>query len=394
MTDELQNNVPLITRRILWFLLFSLVANASLSLLFSVLPLFASESTGSSLAAGLATGTMMLVTVLVELGTPRLMAALGYRRVMVAGVALLGFPSLLLIGIANMATILAVSAARGAGLAITVVAGTALAAQLFPVHRRAEGLGIYGVALSIPVIVLLPLGLWLAESYSFDLVFTIAAIAAIAGIAIVQMLPALDPGKRPTHSIMAELADPVIARPAVIFALSTFGAGIVLTYLALAVPGETRYVAPAGLFVQAICTSVARWGAGRLGDRFGSRRLLAPSMLVAAIGMACIVATGSTTAVLAGMALFGLGLGGAQNASLAIMFERADKDRFAQVSVIWNLAYDAGLGIGAVGFGLLIGQTGYPWGFAIVAMILLASVVPAWLGRRHDVGAAPLIQSG
>ena len=60
---------------------------------------------------------MMLCTVLVELVTPRLMADYGYRRVMELGVALLGFPALLLVAFPNLGTILLVAAARGAGLA-------------------------------------------------------------------------------------------------------------------------------------------------------------------------------------------------------------------------------------------------------------------------------------
>lgn len=377
---------PLITATIWWFLLFSLVSGASLSLLFSVLPLFASETAGSSVAAGLTTGTMMLATVIVELGTPRLMSALGYRRIMALGVALLGLPSLILILAPTMGTILLVCVARGAGLAFMVVAGTALAAQLFPVHRRAEGLGIYGVAASIPAIVFLPLGVWLAESHGFNLVFWMTAIAAVAGLAIGRTLPSIHPGDRPTHSILSELTNPAIARPTVIFALATLGAGVLLTFLALAVPDDVRNLAAIGLFVQAICTTIARWVAGRLGDRYGSRRLLAPSMLLCAMGMLGIVATGNTLTVIGGMALFGIGLGGAQNASLAVMFERAPRDRFAQVSVIWNLAYDTGLGIGAVGFGLLSQQTGYSWGFAIVAAILFATVLPAW----RDWGQTPV----
>jgi predicted MFS family arabinose efflux permease len=373
---------PLLTRPVWWFLLFSLIANASLSLLFAVLPLFAERTTGLALAAGLTTGAMMLATVLVELVTPRLMVILGYRRSMEIGVALMGLPALVLVIAPNLASILAVAALRGAGLAITIVAGTALAAQLFPPHRRAEGLGIYGVAVSIPAITLLPLGLWLAERYGFDLVFAAAAGLVIVSLPVGHMLPTVHPGAKPTHGILTELRDPGILRPTVIFGLSTLSIGILVTYLALAVPEGSRNVAAIGLFIQAICTTVARWGAGRLGDRIGSSRLLAPSMLLCATGVLCLVATGSTGAVLAGMALFGLGLGGAQNASLAMMFERAGIGRIAQVSVIWNLAYDAGMGIGAVGFGLVSGVTGYPWGFAIVAALLFATVLPAWRDRH------------
>jgi MFS family permease len=181
---------------------------------------------------------------------------------------------------------------------------------------------------------------------------------------------------------MMELRDPAILRPTIIFGLATFAIGILITYLALAVDEDQRHVAAIGLFVQAICMTIGRYGSGRLGDRFGSSRLLAPSMMLCAIGMTLIVATGSTVAVLIGMAVFGLGVGGAQNSSMAMMFERAPRERYAQISVIWNVAYDAGMGIGAVGFGLATDLIGYQWGFALVAAILFATVLPAWRDGR------------
>ncbi|MBA3379914.1 MAG: MFS transporter [Chloroflexia bacterium] len=380
---------PLLTRPVWWFLLFSLIANSSLSLLFAVLPLFAERATGFALVAGLTTGAMMLATVLVELVTPRVMAILGYRRAMEIGALLMGLPALVLIAYPNLATILTVAALRGAGLAIAIVAGTALAAQVFPSHRRAEGLGIYGVAVSIPAITLLPLGLWLAERYGFDLVFVIAALLVLTCLPLGRMLPTVHPGAKPTHGILTELRDPGIRRPTVIFGCSTLAIGILVTYLALAVPEESRNIAAIGLFVQAVCTTIARWGTGRLGDRIGSQRILAPSMLLCATGMLCLVFTSNAFTVIVGMAIFGFGLGGSQNASLAMMFERARPDRVAQVSVIWNLAYDAGMGIGAVGFGLVSGVTGYPWGFAIVAALLFATVLPAWRDRHPALDRSP-----
>jgi len=387
---SVRERVPLLTQPICWFLLFSFITQSAFALLFSALPLYASETAGASLAAGLTTGVMMLATVVVELVTPRLTADLGYRRALELGLALLGFPALILLALPGLVTILAVAVARGAGLAISVVAGTALAARLFPVERRGEGLGIFGLIVSIPSVVLLPSGLWLAERFGFDLVFGVTAIAAVAGLAIGRTLPGLHPGARPSHGIMAELRDPGILGPTIIFGLSTFAVGILVTYLALAVPDDAGYLAAIGLFAQAICTSGARWGAGRLGDRIGSQRLLWPAMLLCAIGMLGVVATDTAFAVIGGMALFGLGLGSAQNASLAMMFERAHHARAAQVSVIYNLAYDAGMGIGAVGFGLVSDVVGYSWGFALVAAILFAAVPAA----RREGASMPVGPDG
>jgi predicted MFS family arabinose efflux permease len=230
-------------------------------------------------------------------------------------------------------------------------------------------------------VLFLPLGIWIADHIGFDALFIGTALTAAIGLAVSRMLPSTHPGQRPTHGIMAELLDPAIARPTVVFSIATLAIGILITYLALAVPDDARNVAAIGLLVQAICTALTRWGAGRLGDAVGSRRILAPSMLLAALGMVCIIATDSSVAVIGGMALFGIGFGGAQNASLAVMFDRAPRERFAQVSVIWNLAYDAGMGIGAVGFGLISRQTGYPWGFAMVAVLLFAAMILAALDR-------------
>jgi len=84
--------------------------------------------------------------------------------------------------------------------------------------------------------------------------------------------------------------------------------------------------------------------------------------------------------VIAGMGLFGAGFGVAQNATLAVMFERVPQSEFGRVSALWNLAYDGGMGTGAVGFGLLVGGAGYPAAFGLTAAILAAALIPA----RHD----------
>ncbi|WP_206061662.1 hypothetical protein [Nonomuraea basaltis] len=49
------------------------------------------------------------------------------------------------------------------------------------------------------------------------------------------------------------------------------------------------------------------------------------------------------------------------------MFERGEP---SQVSALWNLAYDAGMGAGALGFG----HTGYPAGFVLVAALITVTL--------------------
>jgi hypothetical protein len=121
-----------------------------------------------------------------------------------------------------------------------------------------------------------------------------------------------------------------------VFATVTLAAGVVVTFLPLAVPGSSRQVAAVALLAQAGLTPVARWAAGRYGDRHDSSRLLVPAVAAAALGTAGLVWADSPLVVIAGMSLFGAGFGAAQNVTLAVMFERVPRSEFGRVSALWE----------------------------------------------------------
>ncbi|WP_223167117.1 MFS transporter [Nonomuraea sp. SYSU D8015] len=334
-------------------------------LLFSAIPLYVVRGGSGEFGAGLTTGVMMLATVLAELAVPWLLSAFGHRAVMGLGLALLGLPTLLLPLSAALPAVLAISLLRGAGLGIVVVAGTALTAELVPAERRGEGLGLYGVAVGIPSVLGLPLGLWGSDTIGFTPVLVAAGLVPLAGLAAVRGLPRSRPAYRSAEHGTG-LRD--LAGPSLIFAAVTTATGVLITFLPLA---GSPQLASAALLAQSLTTPAARWLAGRLGDRYGHARLLPPGVLAAVTGVALQTQVDAPVAVMAGMVLFGAGFGVLQNATLALMFERGEPSR---VSALWNLAYDAGMGVGAMGFGLVLGQTGYPLGFALVAAVMAVTL--------------------
>jgi Major Facilitator Superfamily. len=101
--------------------------------------------------------------------------------------------------------------------------------------------------------------------------------------------------------------------------------------------------------------------------------------------MAALVLIGSTPAIIVGMVLFGIGFGITQNATLTLMFDRVSPSGYDAVSAVWNVGYDAGLGLGAVAFGFLSTHTGYPIAFALLAAFMLVMIVPAWLDQSTKV---------
>jgi predicted MFS family arabinose efflux permease len=355
-------------------------AAASFYLLLSVVPMYASAIGVGGVGAGLATAALMASTVATELVTPRLTARFGYRAVLAAGLVLLGAPALALSSARGMATILAVCVVRGVGFAIAVVVGGALVASLVPPERRGEGLGLAGVVVGVPAVVALPLGVWLAGHAGFPVVFVAGAVAALAGLATVRGLPGREPEPERPLGVMAGLRTPALLRPSVVFSATAMAAGVVVTFLPLAVGHGSRNLAAVALLLQAAASTLTRWWAGRHGDRHGATRLLVPAVLVSALGILTLVLVANPAAVLTGMVVFGAGFGVAQNASLSMMFDRVPASGYGAVSAVWNLAYDAGVGLGAAGFGLLIGPVGYAAGFGVTAAVMLAGLT---LARRE-----------
>jgi MFS family permease len=371
---------PLLSRPLLLVFLASLGGAASFNLLLTVVPLYASTSSGG-VGAGLATGALMLSTVAAELVTPRLVGRFGERLVFAVGLVLLGSPALALSASSELVAILAVCLVRGLGFGITVVVGNAMVAQLVPAERRGEGLGLYGVVVGLPSLVALPLGVWLIDQVGYPTVFAAGAVAALLAVLATPGMPGREPLPEASVGVMAGLRNPALVRPAVVFVSTTVAGGIVVTFLPLAVAGASAGFVAIALLIQVVATTVSRWLAGWYGDRHGSGNLLLPGVLGSAAGM-LILAVGTPPAAALAMLVFGACFGITQNATLTLMFERVSRSGYSAVSAVWNLAYDTGLGAGAAGFGFLAAQTGYPIAFLVTGLLMLAAVVPAWLDAR------------
>ncbi len=362
----------------------SIVGSAiSFYLLLSVVPLLAASS-GDRNLAGLATSALMFSSVAGELTTPSLAGRFGYRRVLAIGLLLLGAPAFVLIIAAGPAAIMAVSLVRGLGFGITVVAGGALTASLIPPERRGEGLAITGVVAGVPGMIALPLGVLLAGRIGYPMVFAIGGVAAVAAVAAIPGLPSGTSGFGRKASVRSGLRSGALMHPTIVFMVTAMGAGIVVTFIPLAAPSGSRSAVPLVLLVQPAASTIARLVAGRYGDRHGSALLLVPGVVITALGVLALTLMSIPPAMVAGGALFGVGFGITQNASLTLMYSRVQPSGYATVSALWNFAYDAGMGAGAAGFGAVVARSGFSGAFTLCALVILIAAVPAWRVARTE----------
>ena len=355
----------------------------SFFLLLSVMPMLAAAAGDGSSGAGLMTGSLLLGTVAAEAAAAAAIRRLGYRIVLAAGAVLLGGPALALLVPEPQAVMVGVSFVRGLGFGLSGVTTGALTARLLPPERRGEGLGLLGVVAGVPAVVALPAGVWLAGHH---LAAAAAAMAAAAGLLPLVAIRWLPGGREARQATGAQRTPGTrggrlagTLRLPLIFAAATIAAGVLDSFLPIvkSIPSD---LCSAALLVQAITATLSRWQAGKRGDRYGHARLLIPALAVAALGMAAMVALGSTVMIFVGMVLFGAGFGVIENATFALLIEQLPE---AKASALWNLAYDAGYGAGPAVFGLICVRTGYPAAFALTGALILAAVPVALRERKR-----------
>jgi predicted MFS family arabinose efflux permease len=367
----------LLTRPVILLILVAFAALFGFQLLLSVVPLYADEAGGGSSGAGFATAAFMLSTVLTQIQMPRMLGRYGYRRTLAAGLLFLGVPALFYAYAQTLVPILAVTLLRGVGFGIVTVVFAALVVELAPPGRRGEALGLLGVAITLPNIFCNALGLWLVGRLGYGIVFLLGGIAPLLGLVMVIGIRSAAPSGKGEEEegagFFAGLGRAPLLRIFLLFAATTMAAGVVLTFLPLAVPGSGAFSATSAILVVGITSTASRWWAGRFGDRRTPRLLLAPGLLACATGVLCLPLGG--VVLLVGAILFGTGFGLLQNATLILMMGRVSKSEYGLGSTLWNAAFDTGTGIGAFLFGFVISAVGFSWSFFICSALVASALL-------------------
>src|SRR5699024_10437821 len=270
MVEQVREAIP--RRDFILLMLATVTALCNFAPLMSVVPLWAAAGGGSGGGVGATTGAMMATTAATQVGMGPILKRYTLRAIFVAGALIMAAPTPFYLLSDHLAPVLAVSAVRGVGFGLLVVAASALVAEIVPSHLLARGLGIHGLATGLPMVAALPAGVWVAQQWSFTPVFVAATVLAVVGAGLGSLLGAggrpaderpgpaaggdlLDPEAEADHTAAAtewiESEPPApprggqrgflgalgpLLRPALSFFSLTMALGAVNTFLPLAIP--------------------------------------------------------------------------------------------------------------------------------------------------------------
>jgi predicted MFS family arabinose efflux permease len=363
-------------------LVVSLLGFTSFCLTLASLPTWAVEGGASRATAGLVTTVMLGVTVLTQSMVPVIISRLGSGPALALGLVLLGAPAPLYALSSQLPALLTISAVRGVGFALLTVISATLTTAAAPPERHGESVGLYGLAIALPILVGVPAGVALTQAGHFAVAATLAASPVLAVPSAIwvgrhqrnKAVASSSGDAGPSHRQVLRVA---LAPSAVLLVVTVAGGGLV-TFLPIERPSGA--LATAALLVFGTTAALARWRAGVLVDRAGPRLLLPGALGLAVLGLGtaalCLVGGRAYDGVLlVAAAVFGLGYGAVQNLTLVVAFARAGPGGEATASALWNGAFDSGTALGAFGVGAVAASgLALPWTFALTAGLMLLAL--------------------
>lgn len=350
-------------------------------LLLPTMPLFIKEMGGNESQVGLAVGVFTLTAVVFRPIVGGLLDRYGRRPFMIWGLLFFILSMYLYDWVGTMAILLALRVLHGASWALSTTAVSTAITDIIPASRRGEGMGWFGMAMTVAMAIGPMLGIWVLENSSFHGLFLLATgLSAAALLLVISTRIPFNPQTTNRKIVLFERS--VLPVTAVLFFVAVAYGGIT-TFLPLF--GDSIQVNSGTFFlVYAVSLTLARPVAGRLSDRFGEAYVILPALIVTALSLVVLSFSNGLIGVIVAAVLYGIGFGSAQPALQAANLTLAPPDKRGVASASFMTAFDLGIGLGSIILGWVAQYTGYKVVFIVcaVSVFVSAGVFMLFVNRR------------
>jgi len=363
----------LLTPRFATMWSYSFTVFVSLFQLLPAAPYRVIELGGSTAAAGSFLGLLTYASAFSAPISGAIADRVGQRRVLITVSLILAAISASYAFMTSYKVMLAVVVVHGLFWSGLLSASSAYMSATIPPSRRAEGLGLWGLA-SVSAIAAAPaLGFWVYRHGWITLCVEIVTLNLIMTV-IAWRLPHESQGAHEGHetqkagkstgrevlpSGLASLVEWRVIVLAVTLGLIAFGYGGLTSFSAMF--ADDLHISPRSAFLSSMAAAmlVGRLTIGRALDRIGHRKVLLPVLVMPAIGLLLLGITYGPVMFVTSGVVFGAGFGLMYPAFAAYVITHVPVARRGAAFGAIIAAFDTGLGTGSTVMGTFIQEYGF-----------------------------------
>ncbi len=272
--------------------------------------------------------------------------------------------------------ILTVRFLHGLVWGVTTTTGSTLIVDIIPPERRGEGIGLYGLAMTIPMAIGPFLGLQLTAHQDYTLMFLFAGVLALAGFSLTLWIryPEVSKASKQSFSwrnLLESSSLPVTFN----LLLINISYGGLVSFVSLY--SIKTGVGNTGLFfiVFAAGIAVARIYMGKIFDRHGPKVLAIIGLILLAVGHLILGFFINTTAFMLTACLIGLGSGVVFPTFQAMVNNLVTPQRRGAANSTLFSGLDLGIGLGMLLTGFLAHGIGLPHTYLIYGFLNIIALL-------------------
>ncbi|MFS1516369.1 MFS transporter [Bacillus sp. SCS-151] len=392
---------PLWTKSYIMLMLGNLFVFMSFQMLIPTLPPYIKSIGASGLEIGLVTALFSIGAVL---SRPFIGYMLEYKER--KSLVLIGVISLLIVTLlypVSQLVVLFLVFRFLHGLAwgwSTTVNGT-VASDIVPSSRLGEGLGYFGLSITLGMIIAPSLGIYLFQVTSFSNLIYISAILGLISICLLFLIRYQTPDTVKAtkkedlkFSYLGSLVEKSSWYPAFITIIATFGYGSVVTFIVIF--GEERGIDQIFLFYlfNAIMATISRPIAGKWFDKNGPMGIVLSCLTLTFIGLWVLSMAYSNLFIIISGILFGIGFGSLIPTLQSWTLSKTPPNRRGVANGMLFSAIDLGIGLGGLVFGILATFFDIATLFQLSSIFLVIAIIATLFeGRKNKIAQQHSVSS-
>ncbi len=381
-------------RKVIFFLLGTFFFMMNISISYSVVPVYLISQQFSLAQVGISTTIYSLSAILLRIFLGPISDKKGRKFSLL--ISSFSFVlSWLFIWLApNYELHLVARVVQALGLAMYMSTASSVVSDLVDRSVLGSCMGIYRGFISIGIIIG-PVYALTLSGFSFSVMFMGIIATSLVSFILLNFISETKVGFGNTENSVKSrkanmlsdyivlLKNPRLLRYYLVVMTATSGFGIVGTNVAIFLNSLDGVLRPSTfLFLIGTLGMVASLAGGSLIDKFGIKRIIIPSAILALIGflsMAFVESAGNLALLLVIVAM-GLGTNSVVIGAITGIDRETSDDLKATSYAIEECAYDGGFAVGNMIFGFMVIGFGYSYGFLIVSFILSLCYVAIFIG--------------